>query len=174
MYIIPKRKESMKPKLMSVNRAVFLAVACSLIGAVAGAAGGAEYVLRGMDVIEKSAAADRASYDQHQAAAEHAIVASLSDNLGECEEKFSASTLIYETAPQLNLSITGVRGLPIIPVGVQGNSAPRWWIPAKITPQTYGDPRGAVYFYTRRDPHYKDGRLLTEGPFVPGVVNQGQ
>lgn len=169
----------MQPKLMAVNRAVFLAVACSVIFSVLGAACGAEYVLRGMDQIEQGAAAsamdsaERATTEPHsQSAAQREIRMRLAAALKACQENFTAGTVLYETAPQLNIAVTGLRGLPLIPVGVQGQAAPRWWIPAKIKPQTYGDPRGAVYFYIRQDPSYTDGRLLTEGPFAPEVAAQ--
>lgn len=155
---------------MKKPMAIFLIVACSLICGVLGVAGGAEYVLHGMDKINQAAFDERSARDARDNVAHLSIVADLSAHLRSCESQFRDSTLIYESAPQVNLAVTGVRGLPIIPVGVQAPIAPRWAIPARITPQTYGDPRGAVYFYTRRDPRYTDGRLLTEGPFVPQAV----
>jgi hypothetical protein len=171
-------ENSMHPRVMKVSWAVCLTVACSLICGVLGVAGAAEYVMRGMDKIDQSAAASamdsaqRALTAPHpQSATQREIRLRLANNLKACQENFATGTLLYETAPQLNIAITGLRGLPLIPVGMQGTApAPRWWIPAKIEPQTYGDPRGAVYYYTKRDPSFTDGRLLTEGPYVPVPV----
>lgn len=164
----------MSIKVIRLKTAMILTVAVAAIFGGLGAAGGMEYALRGMDAIDNAAAADRAAYDSREEAARRANVASLTAELRTCREYFSASTLIYDSAPRLDLSITGVPGLPVIPVGMQTNANARWFIPARIKPQTYGESRGAVYFYARRDPGYSDGRLLTEGPFVPESVQSVQ
>lgn len=155
---------------MKKPMAIFLIVACSVICAGLGVAGGADYVLHGMDKINQAAFDQRSAQDARDNVAHLSIVADLSAHLRSCESQFRDSTLIYESAPQVNLAVTGLRGLPIIPVGVQGNSVARWAIRGRVTPQAYGDPRGAVYYFAERDPHYTDGRLRTEGPFVPEQV----
>jgi hypothetical protein len=171
----------MEARVIRVRSAALLVAACSLIFGVIGASLGGEYTIQRMDAIDAAAAEQRATDQtrlnesmnrvENNAAQLERKNSALMGDVALCQEYFSSATLIYESAPQLNVAITGLRGLPIIPVGVQGAAAPRWWIPAKIKPQTYGDPRGAVYFYTKRDPNYTDGRLLTEGPFLPAQVN---
>lgn len=164
--------------MLKTKTAVILIVACSVIFGLLGAAGGMEFVSQQWDAAEsRRQAQDVETFKQNEQ--REGSISQLQASLkaftaanNACQENFTSSTLLYETAPQLNLSITGLRGLPLIPIGVQGNSAPRWWIPAKIKPQTYGDPRGAVYFYVRTDPNAADGRLLTEGPYAPAQVNQ--
>ncbi|MBZ5662724.1 MAG: hypothetical protein LAO08_20170 [Acidobacteriia bacterium] len=131
-----------------------------------GFAGGAEYIMRKVDALD----ADRAAAQDKVDAAKDAIAkqyistdVELNRELYLCQANFLESTVIYERPPQLTLGFSGIRGLPVIPIGGQGDEAPHWLIPAKIKPMVLGDSRGAVYYYMSRD-----NRM--DGPYLPEVA----
>lgn len=133
--------------------------------ALLGAAGGAEYVMRRVDEMDAVAQVQRE--DAQKKSAESIRLAEQSAQIfaqanAACRQQFTESTVIYERAPQLTLSL-GFRGLPVIPIGGQGDEAPHWVIPAKIKPVVLGDARGAVYYYMSAE-----NRM--DGPYLPEVA----
>lgn len=147
----------------------FLLVAISFAGGFG--VGGliiSDLVMSRMDGLQSAAearnASDRDALEQNNSTLRAAVTA--------CHEFLSTGTVLYETTPRLDLAITGLRGLPVIPIGGSAQAIPRWYIPAKIKPLSYSDgPRAGVYYYVKPDPAFEDGRLSTEGPFVPEQVN---
>jgi hypothetical protein len=145
----------------------------TLLSLALGFAGGAEYVMQRVEKVE----AQRRVREQEifvqrgQAEAERdRIIGNLqaaSDALAslniECQAKFSEGTLVYETpaVAQVSLGLRSVLGMPVN-LTPGANGAPRWWIPAKIKPQVYGEARGAVYYYVSRDQRV-DGPYFPEG-----------
>ncbi len=140
-----------------------------LLGAVElalGFAGGAEYVMRQWDAMDSVRSVERVKDEKLRNETTERLnqtAVSLSQQLFACQENFEESTVIYERPPQLTLGFSGFRGLPVIPIGGQGDEAPHWMIPAKVKPIVLGDSRGAVYYYMSRE-----NRM--DGPYLPDVV----
>jgi hypothetical protein len=81
-------------------------------------------------------------------------------------EAAGVATVIYERSPQIQVTFTGLRGLPVIPLPGQGQQLPRVMIPGRVRPLILapdGDTRQAVFFYVS-----KDNRM--DGPYNPEVV----
>lgn len=131
-----------------------------------GFAGGAEYVMRKVDAMDADRAAAQEKSETQRNNQERGIeqaAMELTQELTSCQANFQESTVIYERPPQLTLGFSGMRGLPVIPIGGQGDEAPHWLIPAKVKPLVLGDSRGAVYYYMN-----SENRM--DGPYLPETV----
>lgn len=83
----------------------------------------------------------------------------------QANEHFSEATVLYEPLPAKSDMISSVAMLLGHPVPVVQGMAPRWFIPAKVKPIVYGDPRGMQLVYV-------DAQGRKEGPFAPGILPQ--
>lgn len=78
------------------------------------------------------------------------------------------NTVIYERMPPaLEIKITGIHGLPVIPLPRNAHAIPRWLIPGRVTPLMLA-PEGdaapvSVYFYVGKD-------NVLHGPIQPEIV----
>jgi hypothetical protein len=89
----------------------------------------------------------------------------LKEYVDDAQASAGESTVIYERSPQLTIRLTGIRGLPILPLPGNGQELPRVLIPGRVKPMILapdGDTRSAVFFYV------KNNRM--QGPFLPEVV----
>lgn len=156
----------MESRVIRVKTATILAAACSVIFGLLGAAGGAEYVMHQMDAIDAQRIARETQAEKQRAsviAQRDVTDQSLLNQLFECRGQFLASTVLYEPAPGLQLSL-GLRGLGVAP---SANETPRWVIPAKIKPLVLAGTQGAEYYYLT-----SDNRM--DGPYIPLVAPGGQ
>lgn len=86
-----------------------------------------------------------------------------------CAAKFDQATVLYEFEPSKGIEV--LHGLVEIRPGQAlggpqafGKSKMRWYIPAKVTPIVYGQPKGVAYSW------YNPAQKKFEGPFVPEIV----
>lgn len=159
---------------MRKDTAITWILVVSAVSLALGFAGGAEYVMRRVDALDgaraaaqqKTEAARQDDWNKLELTLKNSQQAAdvLGTGFTNCRAQFDQSTVIYERAPQLTLGFSGIRGLPVIPIGAQGDEAPHWLIPAKIKPMVLGDSRGAVYYYMTRD-----NRM--DGPYLPEVFS---
>lgn len=151
---------------MTKKSAITWMLLIGVIAMVLGFAGGAEYVMRRVDALDAARESEQAQINaqREERSKQYADAAvGLTAQLAACQTQFEESTVIYERPPQLTIGFSGIRGLPVIPVGGQGDEAPHWLIPAKIKPIVLGDSRGAVYYYMNRE-----NRM--DGPYLPEVA----
>jgi hypothetical protein len=150
--------------MLKTKTAVILIVACSAIFGLLGAAGGGEYVMSRMDAMEGARGLEHSKVD----AAKDALITryeqtavDLNRQLYACQVNFQASTVLYEAAPGLQLSL-GIRGVGLTP---SANQTPRWVIPARVKPLVLAGTQGAEYYYMT-----PDNRL--DGPYIPQAAAQ--
>lgn len=89
--------------------------------------------------------------------------------MGASRELLSEATVLFEPAPvdprlQAVQTILTLAGHPV-PLPMISGMRPRWFIPAKIKPTVYGDPRGMQLIYVDAQGH-------KQGPFAPEILPQ--
>jgi hypothetical protein len=97
---------------------------------------------------------------------ENAATGKLLDRTAQDEESTGDSTVIYERSPQIQISFTALRGLPVLPLPGNGQELPRVLIPGHVKPLILapdGDARQAVFYYM-------DRKNRLDGPYLPEVV----
>jgi hypothetical protein len=150
----------------------------SILSLALGFAGGAEYIMRRVDALD----AQRHARDQEIAAQTNKLEAARDEGIerlkanaeifaqanAACRQQFSEGTMLYETpaVAQVSLGLRSVLGMPVTQTP-GANVAPRWWIPAKIKPQVYGESHGAVYYYIGQDNR-------VDGPYLPDAAGVGR
>jgi hypothetical protein len=87
---------------------------------------------------------------------------------GAQREELSSATILYEpssTSAPLTAAAQLVAMVSGHPLPAVAGYVPRWYIPARVKPTVYGDPRGMVLVYV-------DAQGRREGPFAPEILPQ--
>ena len=150
---------------MRVKTAIAYAIAIAVIFGVVGVAAGGEYVMSQADVLDAQRAVQQRKVNEDRVDTMNRYeqtAVELNRQLYACQVQFQASTVLYEPAPGLQLSL-GLRGVGIAP---SANQTPRWVIPARVKPQVLSGSPGGLYYYLT-----SDNRM--DGPYVPQVAQTG-
>jgi hypothetical protein len=103
------------------------------------------------------------------AAGERGLLENYTKTAASQRELLSTATVLYEPAAQSQAPLAAAAQLIATfaghPLPAVSGMVPRWYIPARVRPTVYGDPRGMVLMYV-------DAQGRKEGPFAPEILPQ--
>jgi hypothetical protein len=143
-------------------------------------------VVLGVTICDVSHQRDRTVQDEHLtscrqqldleekrnvtlAAGERGLLENYTKTAASQRELLSTATVLYEPAAQSQAPLAAAAQLIATfaghPLPAVSGMVPRWYIPARVRPTVYGDPRGMVLVYV-------DAQGRKEGPFAPEILPQ--